>query len=94
MQTDDELQAIRERCDNASSAPWDEIQLARFDDQTIPAMIGQRGRYPIGWFYAATSLAKRNANAIFCAHARTDIPKLLATIDELKTELARMKNGL
>ena len=47
----------------------------------------------IGRIYECIPHELANANAIFIAHARSDIPALLAEIERLRAELNRWKAG-
>jgi hypothetical protein len=78
--TGEELAAIRERAESATQGPWEQ-----------PA-------YPVGdMVYRLTDrspdglIAKceRPTDADFIAHARTDIPALLAELDRLRLVMAR-----
>lgn len=75
---EEELQAIRERAENATPGPWD-------------AVIGDAAGYPVysvGSRYTGVAQlisAEFNApDAQFIAHAREDIPALLAEVDAMR----------
>lgn len=70
-----ELDAVRQRIETATEGPWDTAKLAS------------------GWhvmydgYIVAEIYRNEVENAEFIAHAREDIPKLLAEIDRLNAEL-------
>jgi hypothetical protein len=80
--TQEQLEAIRQRAENATPGPWeiatttDGAYVLDTDDMIIAATI------------------ERTEDATFIAHARTDIPALLDHIAELEAELARLKDAL
>src|SRR5690606_2755660 len=88
----EELEAIRKRAEAATPGPW---------DVDIPMDVcGEcENEYEIveSSVFLAPIVAelKIGANAEFIAHAREDVPKLLAEIDRLRNELteAREFNG-
>lgn len=79
--TQEQLEVIRQRTENATPGPWkiasttDGDYVLDTDDMIIAATI------------------ERTEDATFIAHARTDIPALLEHIAELEAELAYM-NGV
>jgi hypothetical protein len=83
--TDAELQAIKARCDAATSGPWEAVVEGR--DQSsgssfIETPLGSTRGYDIEMSGAT------EADYDFIAHARQDIPRLLQEIDRLRRELA------
>lgn len=75
MLTTEQLNTIKERAEKAQSGPWEIDDI----DRTIWNMsgrnyVGSLRKFPI-------------ADIEFIAHARTDIPALLQSIDELKKAL-------
>jgi hypothetical protein len=80
--TQEQLEAIRQRAENATAGPWFEdngdVKTIAITDRkyTEPEMIAE------AWF---------TNDATFIAHARTDIPALLDHIAELEAELTRLK---
>lgn len=75
--TNEELQAIRGRAEKATEGPW------RIGKQSPNGLnnIGTVG----GLLTAQTT---NEANAAFIAHARQDIPKLLAEIERLRNPIS------
>src|SRR5690625_3404239 len=74
--TNEEITVIRERADKAVYAPW------RIGKQS------PNGLYNVGSTDGLlTAQTTNEANAAFIAHARQDIPKLLAEIERLREKL-------
>jgi hypothetical protein len=78
-----DLDAIRERCERASKGPWNQKPnpLACAPEITN----GEREIAKV-LFYMGSEDREVFPNADFIAHARTDIPLLLAEIDRLQAE--------
>lgn len=74
MMTDEQLAAIRARCEAATGGPWEVGH--KCEIYTRHYQVG-----PIGDFWEP-------ADARFTAHAREDIPALLAEVERLR-ELLR-----
>ncbi|PAD91668.1 hypothetical protein [Shouchella clausii] len=70
--TDEQLAAIRERCDKATEGPWKEYGCYVAQD---------------GLIVAEAHLSEAE-DVEFIAHAREDIPMLLAEIEHLKWDLS------
>lgn len=94
--TNEELDAIRERASRASTGPWT-IEAGEYTGANW--LIASMGGSIDGLFYTVTtdnvhaSELKGDArtDAEFVAHARTDIPALLAEVERLRNQLqARM----
>lgn len=84
--TEQELKEIEERANKATPGPW------RVDESLPNVYIRHDG---IGWpiasmFHTANGPWKENAE--FIAHARTDIPALLADNERLRAELDAAKD--
>lgn len=91
--TDEQLAAIRERADAATPGPWATALEVDHDGQywvvTPPdgsvlfsvCKVGHKGEL------------KTEEDAEFIAHARQDIPALLAHIDALTAELATLRDN-
>ncbi len=88
---DEELEAIREREQGATKGPW--LALWERDPGVLIARTGgtECVRGPVG---AKCSGNETEANAIFIAHAREDIPRLLATIAALEERARAAENKL
>lgn len=82
--TDDELQAIEARATAASDAPWD----ARGD-----MVRGADGRMLVGPGHPPLA-PQMIQDAEFMAHARTDIPALLAEVRRLRALCGRAADKL
>src|SRR5690625_5164317 len=91
--TDEELEEIRDRVDNATKGPW------------ITTMGGVSSRHAESYNYSGKNTREICAlsdgeyivnmneenDAAFIAHARQDIPKLLAEIDRLNRLYCELK---
>lgn len=79
--TDEQLAAIRARCDAATPGPfevWMHGENAGWDVIRRAGLIG----------YVLLCVVSEKSLADFIAHARTDIPALLAEIEHLRAEIA------
>lgn len=74
--TDEELQAIRERVEKATAGPWQIGKQSPNGLNNVGTMDG-----------LLTAQTTDESNASFIAHAREDIPKLLAEIERLRGRL-------
>jgi hypothetical protein len=92
MLTKDELAAIAERESKASAGPWtpgigfgyqDEVWL----DGDCEAIIGDFVGGPCGEY-------QHIQNAVFCAHARQDIPALLSHIETQAALIEQLRERL
>jgi len=82
-----DLEAIRQRCYAATLGPWEDCPTFEAHGEIVPACIivgdddeeicEARLSGPNAW---------NDANMAFAAHARQDIPELLAYIAELEAE--------
>ena len=85
--TDEELQAIKDRCEDATPGPWWSIKIRD----------GQDWHEWFQWPYppmrvGATIYTPQQIRDInFIAHAREDIPALIAEIERLQDELFRAR---
>jgi hypothetical protein len=94
--TDIDLNAIQERADAATAAPWIEWHSNMNDENDNPIPDDQMDPEDYEEFYcppatgafliAAHSRPEQEANADFIAHAREDIPALLAEVAKLTEE--------
>jgi hypothetical protein len=80
--TKEQLEAIRQRAENAAAGPWDIFE-GGYVVQGDGMILGN----PV-------AKCKNDEDATFIAHARTDIPALLDHIAELEAELARLKDAM
>jgi hypothetical protein len=88
--TQEQLEAIRQRAENATSGPWDvhpSLGVCNDCGNLYEVVESQM------FFSPVVAELKREEDARFIAHARTDIPALLDHIAELEAELAYM-NGV
>ena len=77
--TKEQLAEIKARAEAATPGPWEYIERKGFP--TITSEGFRQSSEP--WFDISG-----DEDAIFCAHARTDIPALLAEVERLKTEVS------
>jgi hypothetical protein len=83
--TDDELAAIRARAEAATPGRWNRPYDALIDMQLEARLVvGNVAGYEI-------AICENRADAEFIAHARADIPALLAHADALAAENARLR---
>lgn len=82
-----ELDAIRERAEKATPGPW---WLGGNDVDGPDTGYGELRVATI----SNTARREQKANAEFIAHAREDIPRLLAEIERLQAELKYYKYAL
>lgn len=86
--TNDQLKAIRERCEAATAGPWNELQLPDTSGATVNAIINQ-----FADVVGVTSCNDPNVIADwwfndydieFITHARQDMPDLLDEVERLR----------
>lgn len=78
-----DLEAIRARAAAASEGPWLAItDNGRKNGIGIVGQQSQRGTGRAIAVFADSNSAQRNADAEFTAHARDDVPALLAVIEQ------------
>lgn len=80
--TDAEIQAMRERADQACPGPWD-ARVNEFSNTARPRFLWCEYGW-IGELYGSSPME----NADFIAHAREDLPRCLDEIDRLKAEVS------
>lgn len=90
--TPDELGAIKARADAATPGPW----------ETLVAGTGIRGGVPYAWLGPVKGdrvmpvLERQNAGTVadaeFAAHARTDVPALVAEVERLWEALGQTEH--
>lgn len=78
----DELAAIRERCEAATPGPFDTYVHGDNAGYTV-AKFGDNGQ-DVFWTFV------KREDAEFVAHAREDVPALLDEIDRLRAEVANL----
>lgn len=82
--TDDELNAIRQRVEAATPGPWyRDMPHARVC--ATGRIIGRIATVTKQGTWSVT--VQDDANALFIAHAREDIPALLAEVERLRREV-------
>lgn len=88
--SEQQLAEIRARVAGATAGPWmadgAEIYRAPWGYVVIDQWVGEMLRIE--------DEAASNADAQFVAHARTDVPSLLAEIDRLRTQVATIRRAL
>ena len=81
----EDLKAIRERCDKATPGPWRVKSWGSAGESPEPPEWTIDG--PDGYRITAEDVYPGHGEDVyFIAHARTDIPRLLATIEEARRE--------
>ena len=86
-----ELAEIRARCDAATPGPW-QTEKGRVLTTEIGYLVAVAESVPASFYTAkpAGSLYERMAaNAAFIAASRTDVPRLLATIEAMQAVIHR-----
>jgi hypothetical protein len=84
----DELAAVQARADAATPGPWN--SLFRSKGISIESIDGSRQVALVEPTFGAGNM---DTNAVFIAHAREDVPRLLATIAAMR-EIVRAVAGL
>lgn len=84
--TDDELEAIRMRCDAATPGPWEvgedeKEQAATLRARPVLATTGSPQGGPVD---VIIPFGRAYSDARFCATARIDVPRLLDEVDRLR----------
>lgn len=99
--TEAELNAIEARCEAATPGPWKQSDCG-YDvcSKNIPSACDNSSRMTIARCMEGDSRPYTTAykgackDAEFIAHARTDLPRLLAAYRELKAENERLENEI
>lgn len=97
--TPEQIAAIRERCEKATPGPVfavnvaDSWMLLRSDSYTGGNYMGETFD-PELCDHEDLSQVQYRRNALFMAHAREDIPLLLATLSSRDAEIERLRNAL
>jgi hypothetical protein len=86
--TPDELNAIKKRCEAATEGPW------RFADTHLRSGFFSDHETVCDWgaYAVVGSPARRNQD--FIAHAREDVPKLVAEVERLRGKLEYLADGV
>jgi len=89
--TDEQLREIRERCEKATPGEWG----WRYSKGQVTEVVCSDSKTPIiswmGFDDAFRPIKIHKANADFIAHARQDVPAMLAEIDRLKIRIAELE---
>lgn len=80
------LAEIRARCEAATAGPW--VVETSYSDENVQAIRGGRDMREVVVDTDDCSFPPMRADAAFIAHARQDIPDLLAEVAAIKEELA------
>lgn len=89
--TDEELAEIAARADAAAVGPW---HSSKHDDFYGIVRDGQRPRCIAVLSNLATEMSQLALDAEFIAHARDDVPKLVAEVQRLREECERLESLL
>jgi hypothetical protein len=92
--SDEELQAIRDRAEAAVEGPWvhqDWAVEGREQRHKVRAKYQGEFDWVCDTNGNGTCVIQNNANGAFIAHARTDVPRLLALVDWLNGLIADMQ---
>ena len=91
-----DLEAIKKRAESATPGPWEweppsEDPYPMYDESLIgPVLDGEK--FPVqvlsGWGYDASGTNCEPQDREFIAHARTDVPALVAEVERLRAERA------
>jgi len=92
MKTKEELQAIKARCDAAAAGPWTLTESWKIETLGEVASEDDFGYHDLCSSHHNTGRVLDSME--FVAHARTDIPALLAHIEALEAENAEMRDEL
>lgn len=89
---DEQLQAIRARCEAATPGPWHEWHI----DKAPSGIICDTRENGVAQTFNRIDEAYPNdgANASFIAHAREDVPTLLAEVADLRRQLVECQAEL
>jgi hypothetical protein len=89
--TNEELKAIRDRAEAATPGPWywEKLDADGWNDTEMPCLVSAsvEGVMDFGdceQYYPTEGSPPNDKDAEFIAHAREDVPKLLAEIERLK----------
>jgi len=84
--TEKELQRIKERCEKATPGPWKILNIP-YNGYDDPEIVTKDGTYICQTTYDMQSQSEKynvDEDTEFIAHAREDIPKLIAEIKRLQ----------
>jgi hypothetical protein len=82
-----EIEAIKRRCNAATVGPWGIVEL---DDKWIVGLM--RGGLKERVWVEDSSCIERREDADFIAHARADVPELVAEVERLRAILGAVKS--
>jgi len=90
--TEKELQRIKERCEKATSGPWESPWVGNHPDAFIAKYDGT-AIVGVEWYdFPHLSVLKEDAE--FIANAREDIPKLIAEVEKLKKKVKQLRKKI
>ena len=84
-----ELEAIKRRCNAATVGPWGIVEL---DGKWVVGIM--RGGLKDRVWIEDSSCIERREDADFIAHAREDVPALLAEVERLRAILKAVKSEI
>jgi hypothetical protein len=87
MTTPLDLDAIQARADKATPGPWDIFTIA--SEAGTSSRIFREGELPVDLAHIPMDWNGEGENAAFIAHARADVPALVAEARALRAEVAR-----
>lgn len=87
--TSEELEQIQARCDAATPGPWTDMR----DDHHFGQVLAIDYPTRIDHICDTPPCDDREADMRFIAHAREDVPKLLAALREARTEADNWRNA-
>ena len=94
--TEKELQKIKERCEKATPGPWKALNIP-YNGYDDPEIVTKDGTYICQTTYDMQSQSEKHnvdEDMEFIAHAREDIPKLIAEVEKLKKKVKQLRKKI
>ena len=91
--TDERLAEIKARADAATPGPWERNNLAGRPEREVFAGDELIGDFGVGGWEDDEGADRVEINAEFIAHARQDIPDLLAEVERLREHVATLEHA-
>lgn len=94
--TPEELEAIKARAEAATPGPWfyDPDNDVRTEAGSIYETHGAFGRYKTDCLTSGNGSYFNHSDGEFIAHARQDVPALVAEVEKLRGEVDRLSHAL